>query len=133
MDATRLIEQFWKELEWLAFYTQYCAGENIDKPICGDFRFWTIGAAAGVGVLVIAIVVSRIAGKVRDSFENWRQRKALAAVADAETMEKHKWVGDRVSDVQMSREELAAEFRKAIKSGKSSPDEGASSMTKGKS
>lgn len=125
MDATRLIEQFWKELEWLAFHAQYCAGKNIDKPFCGDFRFWTVSIAAGIGALVIAIIAWRIAGKIRDLFENWRHRKALAAVADAETMEKQKWVGDRVADVQLSREELAAEFRKAIKSGKSPPDKSA--------
>jgi hypothetical protein len=122
MDAMGLIEPYWADLKWLAFYTQYCAGGNIDKPFCGDFRFWTIGAAAGIGALVIAVIAWRIAGSLRESYENWRHRKALSAVADAETIEKLRWVGDRVPDVNLSREELADKFRNAIKAGKSFPN-----------
>jgi hypothetical protein len=118
-----MIEQVWADLKWLAFYAQYCAGNNIDKPFCGDFRFWAVGAAAGIAALVVAIFAWRIARTLSQSYGNWRYRKALAAVADAETMEKYKWTGDRIPDVHESSEELAAKIRNAVKAGRSSPGE----------
>lgn len=104
MDLDKLIAQFGKELDWFSFYTRYCAGRNIDKPFCRDFEWWAMGAA----VLVAAIVVWWVLGGIAKAWRNWRQRRSLVQVADAETMKKHVWSGYDSPDAVPSSEQRAA-------------------------
>ena len=60
MNFDKLIGQLSRDWEWLSFVAQYCAGRNIDKPVCEDFMWWALGAAA----LVVVIVAWWILGKI---------------------------------------------------------------------
>jgi hypothetical protein len=82
-------DQLARDWEWVSFIARYCAGGNIDKPICRDFMWWGIGAVA----LVAALVLWWILGRISRAYRNWAHRRALAKVADAETMDKHVWSG----------------------------------------
>ncbi len=90
MNFDRLIGQLSKDWEWLSFVTQYCAGKNVGKPFCEDFKWWALGAAA----LAAVIVAGWMLGKIARVYGNWRHRRKLAKVADAETMNKYRWSGD---------------------------------------
>jgi hypothetical protein len=84
-----LITQLSKDLQWVSFLAQYCASGNIDKPICRDFMWWGIGAVA----LVAALFLWWMSGRISRAYRNWAHRRALARVADPETMKKHVWSG----------------------------------------
>lgn len=84
-----MIAQFGKDLEWVFFLAQYCAGRNFDKPICRDFDWW----ALGIGGVVAALVIGWIFGRLSRAYRNWAHTRMLAKVADAETMKKHVWSG----------------------------------------
>lgn len=104
MDLDKLIAQFGKDLDWVSFYARYCAGKNIEKPFCRDFQWWAIGAAA----LVAAILAWWILGRFGKAWQNWRQRRSLAKLADAETMKKHVWSGYDSPDAVPSSEQRAS-------------------------
>ncbi len=89
MDLGRLIAQLSKDWEWLSFLTQYCAGRNISRPFCQDFMAWALVVAA----LVVALLVLWILSRLSRALRNWMHQRALAKVADAETMKKHVWSG----------------------------------------
>jgi hypothetical protein len=108
VNFDRLIGQLSKDWEWLSFVTQYCAGKNVGKPFCEDFKWWALGAAA----LVAVIVAWWILGKIAKVYGNWRHRKMLAKVADPETMKKHVWSGYDSPDAVPSSEARAAKSRK---------------------
>jgi hypothetical protein len=111
VNFDKLIGQLSKDWEWLSFVTQYCAGRNLGKPFCEDFKWWALGAAALVVVIVAWWILSRIA-KV---YESWKHRRMLAKVADAETMKKHVWSGDS-PEAMPSSEQRAAKSRRPEKS-----------------
>jgi len=89
VNLDKLIGPLSRDWEWLSFVTQYCAGRNIDKPICEDFMWWALVAAA----LVLAIVAWWILGKIAKAHESRKHRRMLAKVADAKTMNKYRWSG----------------------------------------
>jgi hypothetical protein len=89
VDFGRLIDELTKDWEWLSFLAQYCAGRNIGKAFCDDIRWWALGAAA----LMTALLAWWILGRLMRAYENWNHRRAMARVADAETMNKHVWSG----------------------------------------
>lgn len=96
MDIGNLIGQLWKNLEWGFFYAQYCAGKNVNHPLCGDFRLW----AAGIAALVAAIIVVLTLRRLSFHFRAWRHEKTLAKVADAKTMDGVRWSGFAASDAK---------------------------------
>jgi hypothetical protein len=112
VNFDKLIGQLSKDWEWVSFLTQYCAGGNIGKPFCQDFMWWALVAAA----LVVAIVVWWILGKIAKVYENWKHRRMLAKVADAETMNKYRWSGHDSPDALTSSEQRTAKSRKPEKS-----------------
>jgi hypothetical protein len=104
----QLIAELSKDWEWVSFLTRYCAGRNLGKAFCEDFKWWVLGAAA----LVVAIVAWWILGKIAKVYGNWKHRRMLAQVADSETMDKYRWSGHD------SPEALTSSDQRAAKSGK---------------
>jgi hypothetical protein len=84
-----MIDELTKDWEWLSFLTRYCAGKNIAKAFCDDVRWWALGLAA----VVVVLLLWWIWGKLARALENWRHRRLLARVADRETMKEHVWAG----------------------------------------
>jgi ABC-type nickel/cobalt efflux system permease component RcnA len=84
-----MIEEITKDWQWLSFLAQYCAGRNIGKTFCDDVRWWALGIAA----LIIVLVAWWILSKIARAYENWNHRRLFAKIADAQTMKKHVWSG----------------------------------------
>jgi hypothetical protein len=112
VNSDKLIGQLSKDWEWLSFVTQYCAGRNLSKPLCEHFKWWVLGAA----VLVAVIVAWWILGRIARVYGNWKHRRALARVADAETMNKYRWSGHDSRDALTSSGQRAAKSRNPEKS-----------------
>jgi hypothetical protein len=108
MDFAKLIDQLTKDWEWLSFLAQYCAGRNISKAFCQEVKWWALGVAAFLALILGWWIFSRIAR----AYENWNHRRLLAKVADAETMKEHVWSG-YTPDAMPSSEQRAG--RKAEK------------------
>ena len=108
MDLDKLITQFGKDLDWFFFYSKYCAGQNLESTFCRDFKWWALGASALVAALVLGWVWGRVSAICRD----WAHRRALAKVADAETMSRHAWSGYS-PDAATSADQRAAKSRAA--------------------
>ena len=89
MDFAKLIDEVTRDWEWLAFLAQYCAGRNIGKAFCQDVRWWALGAAA----LVLLLLAWWILGRLMRAHENWKHRRLRARVADSATMKQHVWSG----------------------------------------
>ncbi|MGB5080778.1 MAG: hypothetical protein WBO23_08545 [Burkholderiales bacterium] len=112
MDLDKLITQFGNDLEWFFFYSKYCAGQNLESAFCRDFKWWALGASA----LVAALVLWWVGGRVFAICRDWARRRALAKVADAETMSRHAWSG-YTPDAATSADQRAAKSRAADRKG----------------
>jgi hypothetical protein len=112
VNFDKLIGEFSKDWEWLSFLTRYCSGRNIDRPLCEDFMWWALAAAA----LLVAIVAWWILGKIAKAHASWKHRRMLANVADAETMNKYRWSGHDLPEALTSSDQRAAKARKGEKS-----------------
>lgn len=112
MDLDGLITQFGKDLEWLLFYSKYCAGKNLDTAFCRDFRWWAFGASAVLVVLVVGWVGSRLSR----AFRNWADKRERARIADEGTMKKHAWAG-YTPDAALSSDQRAGKSRGADRKG----------------
>jgi len=108
MDLDKLITQFGKDLEWYFFYSKYCAGKNLENAFCREFKWWALGAVALVALLAGWWAWSRVSKACR----NWAHRRALAKVADADTMKEHVWSGYS-PDAATSADQRAARSRTA--------------------
>jgi hypothetical protein len=108
VNFDKLIGQLSKDWEWVSFLAQYCAGRNLGKAFCEDFKWWALGAAA----LAVAIVAWWIWGKLLKAYGRWKHRRMLAQVADAETMNKYRWSGHDLPEALTSSERSAAKSRK---------------------
>jgi ABC-type nickel/cobalt efflux system permease component RcnA len=84
-----MIDEITKDWEWLSFLARYCAGKNIGKAFCDDVKWWALGIAA----LVVVLVACWIFGRIARAYENWNHRRLSARIANAETMKKHVWSG----------------------------------------
>ena len=89
MDFGKLIDEITKDWEWLSFLARYCAGRNIGKAFCQDVKWWALGLAS----LLVLVLVWWIFGKVARTYEKWNFRRLSAKVADEETMKRHVWSG----------------------------------------
>jgi len=85
----KLIGEITRDWQWLSFLAQYCAGKNIGKAFCEDVKWWALGVAA----LVVLLVAWWIFGRIARAYENWSHRRQSARIADAETMKTHVWSG----------------------------------------
>jgi len=111
VKSDRLIDELSKDWEWASFVTRYCGGRNLGNAFCEDFKWWVLGAAA----LVVAIVAWWILGKIAKIYGNWKHRRMLAKVADAETMDKYRWAGHGSPEALTSSDQRAAKSRKSEK------------------
>ena len=112
MNFDKLIGQLSKDWEWVSFLAQYCAGRNLGKAFCEDFKWWALGAAA----LVVALAAWWMLGRLSRVYGNWKHRIMLAKVADPGTMQKYRWTGHDSPDALTSSERRAAKSRKPEKS-----------------
>ena len=125
MEATNIIEEFWVVVQQFVAYAQFCVASDIKAVICRDFWVWNIVAMFAIAILIALFMAKTI---IRDKLLIYRHRKWLAeraVVADADTIDRHKWVGDDAVDVSLSQEDLAAEIRKATRANKSPSGENA--------
>ena len=109
MKSDRLIAELSKDWDWVSFVTQYCTGRNLGNALCEDFKWWVLGAAA----LVVAFVAWWILGKIAKVYGNWKHRRMLAKVADAETMNQYRWAGHGLPEALTSSDQRAAKPRKS--------------------
>lgn len=124
MEAIKLIQQYWEQLKRLAIYAQYCTENDMHIPVCRDFWIWSVVVAFGIAIPVIVLIAKRVIKEQLEFYRNKKRLEARSIVADPDTMDQHKWVGDAV-DVNLSHEDLAAEIRKATKSNNPSSGENA--------
>jgi hypothetical protein len=107
MNLDELAARLAKDLDWFSFYARYCAGKNIGKSFCRDFQWWMLGTAA----LVVALMAWILLGWLGRHYRNWRHRRSLAKVADAETMKQHVWSGYDSPDAVPGSEQRAGKRR----------------------
>src|SRR5262245_18539016 len=84
-----MLDEIAKDWEWLSFLAKYCAGRNFNQAFCEDVKWWALGIAA----LVVVLIAWWIFGKIARMVENWRHRRAFAKIADSKTMKDHVWAG----------------------------------------
>jgi hypothetical protein len=84
-----MIDELTKDWEWLSFLARYCTGKNIGKAFCDDVRWWALGLAA----VVVVLLLWWIWGKLARMAENWRHRREFAKIADSKTMKERVWAG----------------------------------------
>ena len=108
MELDKLIAQFGKDLDWIFFYTKYCAGSNLEHAFCRDFKWWALGAAA----LLVLLVGWWIWSRLSRAFRNWSIERERARIADEETMQRHVWSG-YTPDAALSSDQRAAKSRAA--------------------
>ena len=118
MEAFKIMSQWWDALQRLFVYAQFCAENPISAPVCHDFWIWTILSSLGFALLIALTIGKSVIKEQLEFYRNRKRLEARAIVADEETINQHKWIGDSASDVNFSQEELAAKIRKAIKSNK---------------
>jgi hypothetical protein len=85
----KLIDELGKDWEWLSFLAKYCAGRNFGKAFCEDVKWWVLGLAT----LVVLMLVWWMWGRLARAHENWKHRRLVARVADADTMKEYVWAG----------------------------------------
>jgi hypothetical protein len=88
-DFGNLIDEVTKDWQWLSFVSKYCAGRNIGGGFCEEFKWWVLGIA----VLLALLVLGWIWRKLARAYESWNQRRLMAEVADPKTMRRHVWSG----------------------------------------
>jgi len=62
---------------------------NIGKAFCQEVKWWALGIAA----LVVVVLAWWILSKAARAYEAWNHRRLFAKIADAETMKEHVWKG----------------------------------------
>lgn len=115
MKAMEILQQYWEQAKRLLVYIQFCIDNDIRTPVCRDFWTWTVYLCVGLALLIIFVVGRKI---LRAQLELRRNKKRLEArkiVADAETIEQAKWVGDDNQQTELSQEELAERMREALR------------------
>jgi ABC-type nickel/cobalt efflux system permease component RcnA len=89
MDFGKLIDEVTKDWDWLSFLGRYCAGRNIGGSFCQEIKWWALGAAGLLAVVVVWWIFARLAR----AYESWNHRRLSARIADADTMKEHVWSG----------------------------------------
>jgi hypothetical protein len=88
-DFGKLIDEVTKDWQWLSFVSKYCAGRNIGRAFCEEFKWWVLGIA----VLLALLVIGWIWRKLARAYQSWNQRRLMAEVAEPKTMRRHVWSG----------------------------------------
>lgn len=111
-----LLKDYWEWAKKLFLHVQYCVKADIHDPVCDDFWKWTLYASIAVAALVLFRVAERMIYRHLDYRMLEKMAAARKVVADAETMNQVRWVGDdNTNAVDVPPEELAAKIREALK------------------
>jgi hypothetical protein len=115
MKAMEILQQYWSQIERLLVYVQYCAVNDIRTPVCRDFWHWTVYFCIGLALIIVFIAGKKILKAQLELHRNKKRLEARKIVADAETIEQAKWVGDDSQQSDLSQEELAERMREALR------------------
>jgi hypothetical protein len=121
MEAIKIFEQYWEQLKRLAIYAQYCVENDVHAPVCRNFWTWSIVAAFGIAILIIALIAKRVIKEQLEFRRNRKRLEARAIVASEEEIDAAAWKGDALKgDLEsLPVEHLADKFREALnKEGK---------------
>ncbi len=114
MKSFEFLQQYWEQLGKLLTYIQYCAGQDVQTPVCRDFWLGSVYAAVGVGLLIAFIIGKRI---LREQLEFRRNRKKLQAqklIEEEAARERAQRSAEAVPAVDVSQQELAASIKQAM-------------------
>ena len=115
MKAFELFGQFWEQVAKLLAYVRYCAGQDMQTPVCRDFWLGSVYTAVGVGLLIAFIIGNSV---LREQREFRRNRKKLEArkllEEEEEAMQRAQVSAEAVPAVDVSQEELAASIKQAM-------------------
>lgn len=120
MEAIKIIEQYWEALKRLAIYAQYCAESDLHTSVCRNFWMWSVVAAFGLAILIIALIAKRVIKEQLEFYRNRKRLEARAVVASEEVIEAASWKGDALKgDLEsLPVEHLADKFREALNKDK---------------
>ena len=114
MKGFELLQQYWEQLGKLLAYAQYCAGQDMQTPVCRDFWLGSVYTAVGIGLLIAFIIGKRV---LREQLEFRRNRKRLQArqlIDEEEARQRAQASAEAVPAVDVSQEELAASIKQAM-------------------
>lgn len=116
MEAIKIIEQYWEALKRLAIYAQYCVESDLHTLVCRNFWMWSVVAAFGLAILIIALVAKRIIKEQLEFYRNRKRLEARAIVASEDVIEAATWKGDALAGnlETLPAEALAEKFRQAL-------------------
>ena len=114
MKSFEFLQQYWEQIGKLLTYVQYCAGQDVQTPVCRDFWLGSVYVAVGIGLLIAFIIGKRI---LREQLEFRRNRKKLQAqklIEEEEARERARRSAEATPAVDVSQQELAASIKQAM-------------------
>ncbi|MBI2291949.1 MAG: adenylate/guanylate cyclase domain-containing protein [Betaproteobacteria bacterium] len=116
MKSFEFLQQYWEQIGKLLTYIQYCAGQDVQTPVCRDFWLGSVYVAVGIGLLIAFIIGKRI---LREQLEFRRNQKKLQArqlleEQEAREREQARRNAEVVPAVDVSQQELAASIKQAM-------------------
>jgi len=114
MKSFEFLQQYWEQIGKLLTYIQYCAGQDVQTPVCRDFWLGSVYVAVGIGLLIAFIIGKRI---LREQLEFRRNQKKLQArqlLEEEEARERARRSAEAAPAVDVSQQELAASIKQAM-------------------
>lgn len=113
MKAFELLQQYWEQVGKLLAYVRYCAGQDMQTPVCRDFWLGSVYTAIGIGLLIAFIIGKRV---LREQREFRRNQKKLEArqLLEEEARQRAQASAEAVPAVDVSQQELAASIKQAM-------------------
>ena len=82
--------------QWYAYFS-FCIDSPLNVPACRTFWIWVMFASFTVGALITIGIGWKIISYKLKLRAALRAQMLRDAIADDETMEQHRWVGDQVN------------------------------------
>ena len=114
MKSFEFLQQYWEQIGKLLTYIQYCAGQDVQTPVCRDFWLGSVYVAVGIGLLIAFIIGKRV---LREQLEFRRNQKKLQAqklLDEEEARDRARRSAEAVPAVDVSQQELAASIKQAM-------------------
>ncbi|MDP2706191.1 MAG: adenylate/guanylate cyclase domain-containing protein [Burkholderiales bacterium] len=114
MKSFEFLQQYWEQIGKLLTYIQYCAGQDVQSPVCRDFWLGSVYVAVGIGLLIAFIIGKRA---LREQLEFRRNRKKLQAqklIEEEAARERAQRSAEAAPAVDVSQQELAASIKQAM-------------------
>lgn len=114
MKSFEFLQQYWEQIGKLLTYVQYCAGQDVQTPVCRDFWLGSVYVAVGIGLLIAFIIGKRV---LREQLEFRRNRKKLQArqlIEEEEARDRARRSAEADPAVDVSQQELAASIKQAM-------------------